>query len=102
MPLYDYRCRVCGPFREFRPLSAWDKAARCPGCGKPSKRTVAMPRLSRVSRAVRIAHERNERSADEPRVMRREELDSAHGRIRPHAHQHGRAMHRSSVLGHAH
>jgi putative FmdB family regulatory protein len=102
MPLYDYQCRVCGPFREFRPLSKWDKDTKCPNCGNSSKLAVAMPRLPCVSRNVRIAHERNERSAAAPRVMRREELDAAHGHIPSHTHRHGRNMYRSSVLGHAH
>jgi len=102
MPLYEYQCRVCGPFRQIRSMSEWDKGTKCPDCGKTSKRTVAMPRLRCVSRNVRVAHERNERAAEEPRVMRREELDAAHGRVPSHAHQHGRNMYRSSVLGHAH
>jgi putative FmdB family regulatory protein len=102
MPLYDYQCRVCGPFKEFRPLSEWDEDTKCPNCGSSSKRCIAMPRLQCVSRNVRVAHERNERSAEEPRVMRREELDAAHGHIAPRSRQHGRNMYRGSVLGHAH
>ena len=102
MPLYDYQCRVCGPFKEFRPLSEWDEDTKCPNCGSLSKRCIAMPRLQCVSRNVRVAHERNERSAEEPRVMRREELDAAHGHIAPRSRQHGRNMYRGSVLGHAH
>src|ERR1700688_2160962 len=102
MPLYDYQCRVCGPFKEFRPLSAWDKDTKCPNCGSPSKRSIASPHLQCVSRNVRIAHERNERSAEEPKVMRREELAAAHGAVRPHRHKHGRNMYRSSVLSHSH
>jgi putative FmdB family regulatory protein len=102
MPRYDYQCSVCGPFNDFRPLSEWDKHATCPSCGSLSKRCVAMPRLSCVSRNVRIAHERNELSAEEPRVMSRNELDARHGHIALHSHQHGRSMYRSSVLGHAH
>ena len=102
MPLYDYQCRVCGPFRDFRPLSEWDKDTKCPNCGSPSKRSIASPRLQCVSRNVRVAHERNERSAEEPRVMRREELDAAYGHISPRSRQHGRNMYRRSVLGHAH
>jgi len=102
MPLYDYQCRVCGPFREFRPLSKWDKDTKCPNCGSPSKRSIAMARLQCVSRNVRVAHERNERSAEEPRVMRREELDAADGHIAPRSQQQGRNMYRHSALGHAH
>jgi putative FmdB family regulatory protein len=102
MPLYDYQCRVCGLFKEFRPLSEWDKDTKCPNCGSPSKRSIAMPRLQCVSRNVRVAHERNERSAEEPRVMRREELDAAGGHIAPRSQQQGRNMYRRSVLGHTH
>jgi putative FmdB family regulatory protein len=107
MPLYDYACDGCGPFRDWHPMSEAAADAECPACGRPSKRTVSMPFLRCVSRNVRIAHERNERSADEPKVMRREELLAAHGQIRPHGnrppgHHHGRNMYRSSVLGHAH
>jgi putative FmdB family regulatory protein len=102
MPLYDYQCRACGRFKEFRPLSKWDKDTKCPNCGRPSKRSIASPRLRCVSRNVRVAHERNARSAEEPSVMRREELDPAHGHIAPHSQQHGRNMYRHSVLGHAH
>jgi putative FmdB family regulatory protein len=102
MPLYDYQCSFCGPFNDFRPLSEWDKRATCPSCGRLSKRCVAMPRLSCVSRNVRIAHERNELSAERPRLMSRKELEAAHGHIARHAHRRGRNMYRSSVLGHAH
>lgn len=102
MPLYDYQCGHCGPFKEFRPLSKWNQDVKCPHCGSVAKRTIATPRLQSMSRNTRIAHERNERSAEEPRVMRREELDAAHGHIQRHRHQRGRNMYRGSVLGHAH
>lgn len=106
MPLYDYVCEVDGPFREWRPMSLCDEDVDCPICGNPSKRSIAMPFLACVSRNVRIAHERNERSADEPKVMKREELLAAHGRIKPptraRGKRPGRNMYRSSVLGHAH
>ncbi len=102
MPRYDYTCESCGPFSDWRPMSESDLDASCPSCGSASKRLIAMPFLPCVSRNVRIAHERNERSAEEPKVMRREELAAAHGEVRPHRHQHGRNMYRSSVLSHSH
>jgi len=101
MPLYDYACDRCGPFRDWRPMSEAGLDADCPECGGPSPRQIAMPSLRQVSRSVRIAHERNERSAEEPKVMRREELFAKHGRSgAPGADRHGR--HRRTVLGHAH
>lgn len=107
MPLYDYVCDACGAFRDWRPMARSDEAVDCPSCGKASPRSVSMPFLPCVSRNTRIAHERNERSADAPAVMRREELDARYGRIKPrHAahgrHDHGRGMYRTSVLGHMH
>ncbi len=102
MPLYDYACDSCGPFRDWRPMSAFDEDVSCPNCGSASKRLVAMPFLPCVSPNNRIAHERNERSAHEPKVMRREELAAAHGHIKPRQQGHGRNMYGSSVLGHSH
>jgi len=107
MPLYDYECNECGAFREWRGMDLSDQDAPCPSCGQPSKRSISMPFLPCVSRNVRIAHERNERSSDEPMVMRREELEARHGPITPRraAIRHGeagRATYRGSVLGHAH
>jgi putative FmdB family regulatory protein len=106
MPLYDYVCDIDGPFREWQPMSQCDRDVECPICGSPSKRSIAMPFLGRVDRNVRIAHERNERSAEEPKVMARHELLAAHGSITPRdrdpRRRPGRNMYRSSMLGHAH
>jgi putative FmdB family regulatory protein len=102
MPLYDYTCARHGAFRAWRPMSESDLAAGCPECGGPSLRQIAMPYLQQVSRNVRIAHERNERSADEPKVMRREELLARHGKVGRHDADHQHAPHRRTMLGHAH
>jgi len=103
MPLYNYDCVACGPFRDWRPMSQSDADAECPSCGAPAKRAVSMPFLACVSRATRIAHERNERSAESPAVVRREHLPGAdHGHTHIHRHDHGRAMYRPNMLGHAH
>jgi hypothetical protein len=89
-------------------MSASDQDAECPSCGAKSKRLVAMPYLACVSRNVRIAHERNERSADQPLVMRREEWRAMGGGLGSgHRHPLGlqderRHMDRPSMLGHAH
>ena len=100
MPFYSYECPKCGPFEERRALNLAEADADCPSCGKASRRTLSMPFLSRASRADRIAHQRNERSMEQPRVMGREELHRL-GHAHGHSHSHGRSMY-SSVLGHAH
>jgi putative FmdB family regulatory protein len=86
MPLYDYECRNCGPFREWRPMSEWDADTPCPDCSLPAPRQAAAPMLGVLKTNNRIAHERNEKSAHEPMVVRREDL--------PRNHRHG---HRLSV-----
>jgi putative FmdB family regulatory protein len=101
MPLYDYVCDRDGPFRDWRPMRLCGQAMPCPTCGRAAKRAIATPHLACVPRAVRIAHERNERSAEQPNVMRREELHAT-GRARAPAHRHGSGQYRRSMLGHAH
>jgi len=82
MPLYDYECRTCGEFQEWRSMSEWEAAAPCPSCSVPASRLVAAPMLAVLSSNNRIAHERNERSAHEPKVVRRADLPRDH-------HHHG-------------
>jgi len=77
MPLYDYDCASCGPFRSWTRLSEADAPAACPHCGALASRAVAMPFLATMDANTRIAHVRNEKSAHEPRVMSREELQAS-------------------------
>ena len=85
MPLYDYECMTCGEFREWRKMSEWEASAPCPNCSLPAPRRAAAPMLAVLSKNNRIAHERNERSAHEPKVVRREDLSPHH---RHHGHRH--------------
>lgn len=110
MPLYDYACAVHGSFSDWRPMKQSDRDVPCPSCGKLSRRTVSNPYVARLDPAVRMAHQRNEKSAHEPRVLRREELDAMRGRIGSgHGHRHDGGKHRHggsatrpTMLGHAH
>ena len=100
MPLYGYECQNCGPFEDWRPLSLAEADSHCPQCGGASPRQVSLPFVPCISHEARIAHARNERSMDRPRVVGRDDLHRF-GRPRAHNHAHGRSMY-SSVLGHAH
>lgn len=108
MPLYDYQCTTCGTFRDWQPMSRSDLEAECPACGAASKRAIAMPFLTCIGVNERIAHERNEKSADQPTVMRREEWRALSGGLGGRKNRHasglgrGRSAHRPSMLGHAH
>jgi putative FmdB family regulatory protein len=86
MPLYDYECGTCGEFREWRKMSEWEASVPCPNCSLPAPRRAAAPMLAMLSWNNRVAHERNERSAHEPKVVRREDLPRDHGH---HGHRHG-------------
>jgi putative FmdB family regulatory protein len=86
MPLYDYECENCGPFREWRRMSEWQADMACPSCSIPAPRLAAAPMLRVLSPNNRVAHERNERSAHEPKVVRREDLPPSHSHTRGHHH----------------
>lgn len=114
MPLYDYFCEQCGPFRELRSISRRDEPAVCQACNTRSARTFMAPLLNLMSSSNRIAETRNEKSAHEPDVVtmigrdgsRREGKHGEHS----HAHDHHRrsrgpvshkhAPHRPWMLGH--
>lgn len=72
MPRYNYQCRRCGPFDDWQPMSRSDAPAKCPRCGKPAPRAVSLPSMNMMDGASRTAHSRNEKSASEPGVVRRE------------------------------
>ncbi|MEA3310814.1 MAG: FmdB family zinc ribbon protein [candidate division WOR-3 bacterium] len=40
MPIYEYRCKICGyAFERLQPISA-EPLRRCPKCGSPVKRLI--------------------------------------------------------------
>jgi putative FmdB family regulatory protein len=97
MPLYDYACPRCGPFSTWGTVLAHEQPADCPDCGEASPRMVAAPNLSCTSSGVRLAHERNERSAHEPRLVTHEQMHGTHS-----AHGHGHAYGHAHGHGHGH
>lgn len=108
MPLYDYQCDRCGPFRAWRGMNEAGEAVPCPTCIAPAERAVGFPMLAILPRNNRIAHERNERSAHEPMVKHREELPPAGGHAHPldprierqFGHVHQSHSHRKWMVGH--
>ena len=106
MPVYSYDCTRCGEFEDWRSMSEASDPSACPDCGALAPRAISAPNLATMPRNNRIAHERNEKSADEPRVMSREQHQRM-GRTRSHDHHHhnGKAhAHRSNgrpwMVGH--
>ena len=105
MPLYDYTCSDCGPFRDWQSMNAAAAPVDCPACGDPAPRAIAAPFIADMNPHNRIAHQRNEKSADEPEVMSGKQLRRAGAsRSGPGHHHHGHHGHghdgRPWMIGH--
>ncbi|MGC3874733.1 FmdB family zinc ribbon protein [Halomonas sp. GXIMD04776] len=91
MPIYDYVCHQCGPFSARRPMARATDPADCPRCTFSAARVISAPFLNTMNGNSRKAYQRNELSADCPKVMSRAELDLK--RATTHhsdsAHRHG-------------
>ncbi len=96
MPLYNYECRRHGEFSGWASLEDYDKAAQCPSCGASCRRSVSTAYLGMDSQ-LRKAMGSSEKSAHEPRVVRRRRGDpiAAHdahsdlSNVRTSGHGHG-------------
>jgi len=100
MPLYDYVCARCGPFREWRGMDAFAAPSKCPDCGRKSGRAMASPVLGMDWRQKK-AHAINEKSAHEPRVVHRKRGDPMVHDVHSDLKDAGRA-HRGHKHGHGH
>ncbi len=66
MPMYEYICDDCGVFSAMNSMAVAHESKDCPACGTESQRIMSAPRLAVLSKSDRIAHERNEKSANAP------------------------------------
>lgn len=71
MPIYDYRCDTCGDFEAWGKMSDSSAPAQCAVCGGLGDRIITAPSLAILGANQRNAHERNEKSAHEPKFSRR-------------------------------
>ena len=101
MPLYDYACGRCGPFRTWQAMSKSGDPTKCPECCGSAPRAVASPHIRGDAAAVRYkAEARNEKSAHEPTVARRlKNGQHAHDHAHGHTHAAG-SSDRPWMLGH--
>lgn len=104
MPLYDYSCAQCGPFREWGSMSESSKPVGCPDCGLKSKRFMTAPYVADMHPHRRIAHQRNEKSEHEPQVVSRPVSEPGSGHSHSHGghhgHSHGHGQSRPWMIGH--
>jgi putative FmdB family regulatory protein len=68
MPVYEYECQKCGPFTAFRNLAESSLPAPCSSCGALSPKIFSLINMRSLRPAIRLAHERNERSVHAPHV----------------------------------
>ena len=61
----------------------------CPDCGKPAPRGISAPFIANMDPNNRIAHQRNEKSANEPRVAFGQPGGHRHRHGHDHGHNHG-------------
>jgi len=79
MPLYDFACRVCGPFVSFASIDGRNQPAFCPDCGQTSRRMISAPNLCLMAAGTRKAYAINERSQHAPRVRRAHQCSAGCG-----------------------
>jgi putative FmdB family regulatory protein len=106
MPLYTYECRRHGVFSDWRSMKECHLSMPCPICEALSERQVSVPHRGMDS-ALYKGNAINEKSAHEPRVVRRRRGDGipAHDTHRDlthhahlggsHSHAHGEHSHQS-------
>ncbi len=78
MPLYEFRCDVCGVFEDWRTLSECSGPAPCPSCSTSARRIFSAPRLQ-LSGTLRFKAE-----SPEPQLIKREADLTARSKARSH------------------
>jgi putative FmdB family regulatory protein len=99
MPLYDYECADCGPFRAWAGMDEADHPHPCPLCGAHGRREIAAPYLNLMNGTLRKALARSERSSSEPRIAPKRHLASCGCSLCKHKKAPPRPSHRWA-LGH--
>lgn len=100
MPLYDYGCEDCGPFRSWQSMDRATSPAACTECGKASPRLVSAPNLGRMDGGMRGALQRCDKTSDSPSVIRRNDLRKLGRPLHDHHAHGGRSPSRRWMIGH--
>jgi putative FmdB family regulatory protein len=64
MPLYEYKCDVCGTFEQWRTLDEVSTPMLCPTCETVAKRVFSPPSVNLNSGSLQL-------QSGEPRVVKR-------------------------------
>ena len=106
MPLYNYICDRHGLFDAWQSMSESGAPTACPTCGKDAARAISAPALACMDGGNRKAHQVNERSADSPTLVSKEQRGhptnqgkGGHGHGHPHSHGHSHGPSRPWMIG---
>ncbi|MBB4427201.1 putative FmdB family regulatory protein [Bradyrhizobium sp. CIR48] len=70
MPVYEYLCDDCGPFKDLRPMAECDDPQSCPHCETMAPRVIlTAPNFFCMPSDKRKAHAINERSSHSPQTL---------------------------------
>ena len=69
MPVYAFNCERCGGFDAWRPVAEAAASLACPSCGTSARRRFTPPGVARTPAPLRVARDREARSAHEPDVV---------------------------------
>jgi putative FmdB family regulatory protein len=69
VPVYAFTCEACGAFEVSRPAADASRALACPTCDALARRRFTPPGVRRMPGALRVARDREERSAHVPEVV---------------------------------
>jgi len=70
MPVYEYLCDDCGPFKDMRPMAECDDPQVCPQCEIMAPRVIlTAPNFFCMPSETRKSHAVNERSTHAPQTL---------------------------------
>lgn len=69
MPIYEFKCASCRAFEAVFQMGSAPDVLGCPECGRPAKRRITAPKLSRTGTSAFRLIDQSKRSAHEPEVV---------------------------------
>jgi putative FmdB family regulatory protein len=87
MPLYEFQCKSCGLFEQWRGFNESSDPMLCPNCQTMAKRIYSSPNLH--LRSVSTAGSRSKRIEEktEPRLITREPKETTPKSKQAHRHE---------------
>jgi len=103
MPVYEYFCENCAElFSSLQPMARCSEPLPCPQCANASPRMISAPRLNAMRSDVRMAHQINENSAHQPKMMQKHQCGAgcSHNQDATPALKQARNNQRPWMIGH--